>query len=47
MDEEGGDFVKGVEHKTIAPHDDGYGVVAECETVAGDKEAFRLREDPD
>ena len=42
-----GHFIQAVEDEAVAPHGDGDGVVAEGETVGGDEEAFRLREEPD
>lgn len=40
-------FIQRVEYEAIPPHGYGHSVVAECETVGTDEEAFGLREEPD
>ena len=46
MYEEGGDFVEGVEDKTVAPHNYGDSVVAKGESIGGQEESLRVGEAP-
>lgn len=47
VDEQTGDLVHGMEDQRVAPHGDGYCVVAQRQTESADEEAFAAGEEPD